>query len=176
MYWFCKTPLKGKRVRYLGYICPIAVSASAVFGIVNNMSQPMKNLVTSKMLLMDLYHAIGVVLPCIVCNNLYPKFINFEHLPLNLFVSATTVLSPFQYFSLESALQRSKAIKGAASIQQMTLSPKLGKAGSITHWHFRPPCRPFPSLHSTVNFLNIRTPKTFVVITLKFELCVSTIE
>ena len=28
----------------------------------------------------------------------------------------------------------------------------------------------------TVNFLNIRTPKTFVVITLKFELCGSTIE
>ena len=26
----------------------------------------------------------------------------------------------------------------------------------------------------TVNFLNIRTPKTFVVITLKFELCGST--
>ena len=29
---------------------------------------------------------------------------------------------------------------------------------------------------STVNFLNIRTPKKFVVITLKFELCGSTIE
>ena len=28
----------------------------------------------------------------------------------------------------------------------------------------------------TVNFLNIRTPKQFVVITLKFELCGSTIE
>ena len=28
----------------------------------------------------------------------------------------------------------------------------------------------------TVNFLNIRTPKNFVVITLKFELCGSTIE
>ena len=28
----------------------------------------------------------------------------------------------------------------------------------------------------TVNFLNIRTPKTCVVITLKFELCGSTIE
>ena len=28
----------------------------------------------------------------------------------------------------------------------------------------------------TVNFLNIQTPKTFVVITLKFELCGSTIE
>ena len=28
----------------------------------------------------------------------------------------------------------------------------------------------------TVNFLNIRTPKLFVVITLKFELCGSTIE
>ena len=28
----------------------------------------------------------------------------------------------------------------------------------------------------TVNFLNIRTPKKFVVITLKFELCGSTIE
>ena len=28
----------------------------------------------------------------------------------------------------------------------------------------------------TVNFLNIRTPKIFVVITLKFELCGSTIE
>ena len=27
----------------------------------------------------------------------------------------------------------------------------------------------------TVNFLNIRTPKKFVVITLKFELCGSTI-
>ena len=34
------------------------------------------------------------------------------------------------------------------------------------------------SLHRsiTVNFLNIRTPKKFVVITLKFELCCSTIE
>ena len=31
-------------------------------------------------------------------------------------------------------------------------------------------------LKGTVNFLNIRTPKTFVVITLKFELCGSTIE
>ena len=31
-------------------------------------------------------------------------------------------------------------------------------------------------LHVTVNFLNIRTPKKFVVITLKFELCGSTIE
>ena len=30
--------------------------------------------------------------------------------------------------------------------------------------------------HGTVNFLNIRTPKKFVVITLKFELCGSTIE
>ena len=30
--------------------------------------------------------------------------------------------------------------------------------------------------HNTVNFLNIRTPKKFVVITLKFELCGSTIE
>ena len=29
---------------------------------------------------------------------------------------------------------------------------------------------------STINFLNIRTPKKFVVITLKFELCGSTIE
>ena len=29
---------------------------------------------------------------------------------------------------------------------------------------------------ATINFLNIRTPKTFVVITLKFELCGSTIE
>ena len=29
---------------------------------------------------------------------------------------------------------------------------------------------------NTVNFLNIRTPKKFVVITLKFELCGSTIE
>ena len=29
---------------------------------------------------------------------------------------------------------------------------------------------------NTVNFLNIRTPKIFVVITLKFELCGSTIE
>ena len=28
----------------------------------------------------------------------------------------------------------------------------------------------------TVNFLNIRTPQKFVVITLKFELCGSTIE
>ena len=28
----------------------------------------------------------------------------------------------------------------------------------------------------TVNFLNIRTPKQFVVITLKFELCGSNIE
>ena len=28
----------------------------------------------------------------------------------------------------------------------------------------------------TVNFLNIRTPKTFVVFTLKFELCGSTLE
>ena len=28
----------------------------------------------------------------------------------------------------------------------------------------------------TVNFLNIRTPKKFVVITLKFEVCGSTIE
>ena len=28
----------------------------------------------------------------------------------------------------------------------------------------------------TVNFLNIRTPKKFVLITLKFELCGSTIE
>ena len=28
----------------------------------------------------------------------------------------------------------------------------------------------------TVNFLNIRTPKKFIVITLKFELCISTIE
>ena len=28
----------------------------------------------------------------------------------------------------------------------------------------------------TVNFLNIRTPKNFVAITLKFELCGSTIE
>ena len=33
---------------------------------------------------------------------------------------------------------------------------------------------PNPSL--TVNFLNIRTPKKFVVITLKFELCGSIIE
>ena len=30
--------------------------------------------------------------------------------------------------------------------------------------------------HNTVNFLNIWTPKKFVVITLKFELCGSTIE
>ena len=30
--------------------------------------------------------------------------------------------------------------------------------------------------YGTVNFLNIRTPKKFVVITLKFELCGSTIE
>ena len=29
---------------------------------------------------------------------------------------------------------------------------------------------------NTVNFLNIRTPKKFVVITLKFELCGSSIE
>ena len=29
---------------------------------------------------------------------------------------------------------------------------------------------------TTINFLNIRTTKTFVVITLKFELCGSTIE
>ena len=29
---------------------------------------------------------------------------------------------------------------------------------------------------NTVNFLNIRTPKIFVVITLKFELCGFTIE
>ena len=29
---------------------------------------------------------------------------------------------------------------------------------------------------STVNFLNIRTPKTFVLIILKFELCGATIE
>ena len=29
---------------------------------------------------------------------------------------------------------------------------------------------------TTVNFLNIQTPKKFVVITLKFELCGSTIE
>ena len=28
----------------------------------------------------------------------------------------------------------------------------------------------------TINFLNIRTPKTFVVIALKFKLCGSTIE
>ena len=32
------------------------------------------------------------------------------------------------------------------------------------------------AIMSTVNFLNIRTPKAFVVITLKFELCGSTIE
>ena len=32
------------------------------------------------------------------------------------------------------------------------------------------------SLQSAVNFLNIRTPKKFVVITLKIELCGSTIE
>ena len=31
-------------------------------------------------------------------------------------------------------------------------------------------------MNNTVNFLNIRTPKEFVVITLKFELCGSTIE
>ena len=31
-------------------------------------------------------------------------------------------------------------------------------------------------LVNTVNFLNIRTPKTFVVITLKYELYGSTIE
>ena len=40
-------------------------------------------------------------------------------------------------------------------------------------------CEQIPNFHSsmsTVNFLNIRTPKTFVVITLKFELCGSTIE
>ena len=30
--------------------------------------------------------------------------------------------------------------------------------------------------HYTVNFLNIRTPRKFVIITLKFELCGSTIE
>ena len=36
---------------------------------------------------------------------------------------------------------------------------------------------PFEPAHEiTVNFLNIRTPKTFVVITLKFEICGSTIE
>ena len=34
---------------------------------------------------------------------------------------------------------------------------------------------PFKLLH-TVNFLNIRTPKIFVVITLKFEKCGSSIE
>ena len=33
-----------------------------------------------------------------------------------------------------------------------------------------------PLHRNTVNFLNIRTPKKFVVITLKFELCGSTIE
>ena len=32
------------------------------------------------------------------------------------------------------------------------------------------------SVARTVNFLNIRTPKKFVVITLKFELCGSVIE
>ena len=32
------------------------------------------------------------------------------------------------------------------------------------------------NLSPTVNFLNIRTPKLFVVITLKFELCGSTTE
>ena len=31
-------------------------------------------------------------------------------------------------------------------------------------------------LGSTVNFLNIRTPEKFVIITLKFELCGSAIE
>ena len=31
-------------------------------------------------------------------------------------------------------------------------------------------------MEGTVNYLNIRTPKNFVVITLKFELCGSTIE
>ena len=34
---------------------------------------------------------------------------------------------------------------------------------------------PLP-ITTTVNFLNIRTPKKFVVITLKFKLCASTIE
>ena len=47
------------------------------------------------------------------------------------------------------------------------------------------PCYELPVDHATkqrvtcqniVNFLNIRTPKIFVVITLKFELCGSTIE
>ena len=33
-----------------------------------------------------------------------------------------------------------------------------------------------PEIRTTVNFLNIRTPKSFIVITLKFELCGSTIE
>ena len=32
------------------------------------------------------------------------------------------------------------------------------------------------SIKDTVNFLNIRTPKQFVVITLKYELCGSTIQ
>ena len=35
---------------------------------------------------------------------------------------------------------------------------------------------PYKVLFITVNFLNIRTPKKFVVFTLKFELCGSSIE
>ena len=38
------------------------------------------------------------------------------------------------------------------------------------------PVGTFNQLIGTVNFLNIRTPKQFVVITLKFELCGSTTE
>ena len=38
------------------------------------------------------------------------------------------------------------------------------------------PTESFSVYTSTVNSLNIRTPKKFVVITLKFELCGSTIE
>ena len=34
----------------------------------------------------------------------------------------------------------------------------------------------YVTVDNTINFLNIRTPKKFVVITLKFELCSSTIE
>ena len=49
--------------------------------------------------------------------------------------------------------------KNAASQQYLYMHSANSKAGN-----------------STVNFLNIRTPKKFVVITLKFEPCGSTIE
>ena len=65
----------------------------------------------------------------------------------------------------------------------LTLKYKLQISSQVQfrHWlHTRNVSKvhgfPLPHALSTVNFLNIRTPKIFVVITLKCELCGSTIE